>query len=113
VKSDVYSFGVVLLEIITRRPIITRTNERAHVSQWVSYMLAKGDIKNIVDKRLHGNFNINSARKAIEIAMACVSPTSTTRPAMSMVMAKLKECLATELACKKEGHECNDLIQLK
>ncbi|GLT64161.1 hypothetical protein SLA2020_366700 [Shorea laevis] len=82
-KSDVYSFGVVLLEIITCRPIITRTNERTHISQWVSFMLAKGDIQNIVDTRLRGNFNINSVWKAIEIAIACVSPTSAKRPTMS------------------------------
>jgi hypothetical protein len=42
-------------------------------------MLAKGDIKNIVDPRLCENFNINSAWKAVEIAMACVSPTSAKR----------------------------------
>jgi len=74
-KSDVYSFGVVLLEMITNRPAIERSQERTHVSQWVSSMLAKGDIKNIVDPRLCENFNINSAWKAVEIAMACVSPT--------------------------------------
>jgi hypothetical protein len=42
-------------------------------------MLEKGDIKSIVDPRLRGNFNINSAWKAVEIAMACVSPTSAKR----------------------------------
>ncbi len=74
-----YSFGVVLLEIITSRPAIQRSQERTHISQWVSLMLAKGDIKSIVDTRLRGNFNINSAWKAVEIAMACVSPTSAKR----------------------------------
>jgi hypothetical protein len=68
-------------------------------------MLAKGDIKSIVDTRLGGNFNINSAWKAVEIAMACVSPTSAKRPDMSQVVAELKESLATEIARTKEGHE--------
>ncbi|XP_059458017.1 LRR receptor-like serine/threonine-protein kinase IOS1 [Corylus avellana] len=104
-KSDVYSFGVVLLEIITSRPAIERSQERTHVSQWVSSMLAQGDIKNIVDPRLRGNFNINSAWKACEIAMACVSPTSTKRPTMSQAVAELKECLETELARTKKGLE--------
>ncbi|GLT72543.1 hypothetical protein SLA2020_444680 [Shorea laevis] len=104
-KSDVYSFGVVLLEIITSRPAIERSQERTHIRQWVSIMIAKGDIKNIVDPRLRGNFNINSAWKAVETAMACVSPTSVERPTMSQVVAELKECLATELAHTKEGHE--------
>jgi hypothetical protein len=34
--------------------------------------IAKGDMKNIVDPRLHENFKINSAWKAVEIAMECV-----------------------------------------
>ncbi|PQP92361.1 receptor-like protein kinase [Prunus yedoensis var. nudiflora] len=97
-KSDVYSFGVVLLEIITSRHVISRTQEKVHVSQWVSSMLAKGDIKTIVDPRLCGDYEINSAWKAVELAMECVSETSTRRPNMSAVVTGLKECLAAELA---------------
>ncbi|CAB4272452.1 unnamed protein product [Prunus armeniaca] len=97
-KSDVYSFGVVLLEIITSRHAISRTQEKVHVSQWVSSMLAKGDIKTIVDPRLHGDYEINSAWKAVELAMECVSDTSTRRPNMSAVVIGLKESLAAELA---------------
>ncbi|KAB1218466.1 hypothetical protein CJ030_MR3G026346 [Morella rubra] len=104
-KSDVYSFGVVLLEIISNRPAIERSEERTHISQWASSMLAKGDIKNIVDPRLPGNFNINSVWKAVEIAMACVALTAARRPTMSQVVAELKECLEIELAQTKEGHE--------
>jgi hypothetical protein len=103
-KSDVYSFGVVLLEIITCRPIIERSDENIHISQWVSFMLAKGDIKNIVDPRLQGAFNINSAWKVVEIAMLCISPTSTKRPPMSQVVVELKECLAAEMA-QREGYD--------
>ncbi|XP_065621932.1 LRR receptor-like serine/threonine-protein kinase IOS1 [Quercus suber] len=104
-KSDVYGFGVVLLKIITSRPVIEKfADENIHISQWVSFMLAQGDIINIVDPRLQGAFNMNSAWKAVEIAMLCVSSTSTTRPTMSQVVAELKECLTTEFA-QKEGYE--------
>lgn len=68
------------------------------MSQWVSFMVAQGDIKNIVDHRLQGAFNINSTWKAVEIAMLCVFPTSTKRSTMSQVVAKLKDCLTTEIA---------------
>ena len=37
-------------------------------------MLEKWGVKNIVDPRLEGDLDINSAWKAIEAAMACVSP---------------------------------------
>ena len=62
-------------------------------------MLGNGDIISIIDQRLQGDFETNSAWKAVEIAMACVSPKSTRRPNMSQVVAELKECLvAAELA---------------
>ncbi|CAB4272467.1 unnamed protein product [Prunus armeniaca] len=101
-KSDVYSFGVVLLEIITSRPVLMRTHERIHISQWVGLMLANGDINSIVDPRLEGNFNTNSVWKAVEIAMACVSVNAIKRPSMSQVVVDLKECLATE--CARTNH---------
>ncbi|KAJ4717965.1 protein kinase family protein [Melia azedarach] len=82
-KSDVYSFGVVLLEIITSKPAIEKSAEKTHISEWVSFKLAKADIRNIVDRRLQGDFDINSVWKAVEIAMACVSPTSAKRPTMN------------------------------
>ena len=100
-KSDVYSFGVVLLKIITNRSVTERSHGRTHISQWVSFMLAKGDIQNIVDPKLRGDFSVNSVWKAIEIAMVCVSPTSSDRPTMSQVVAELKGSLTTET----EGYE--------
>ena len=103
-KSDVYSFGVVLLKIITNRPVIGRSQDRTHISQWVSFMLAKGDIQNIVDPRLGGDFDVNSVWKAVEVAVVCVSPTSSRRPTMRQVVAELKESLTTELSQKMEGY---------
>ena len=109
-KSDVYSFGVVLLEIITSQLVIERSDENIHICQWVRIMLDKGDIQNIVDPRMCGDFNVNSAWKAIEIAMACVSSTSTERPSMSEVVMKLKECLKSELA--QRAGESNYLVEM-
>lgn len=98
-----YSFGVVLLEIITSRPVIANTEEHKHISQWVGFMLAQGDIKHIVDPRLHGDLEVTSAWKAVEIAMACVSHSSSRRPNMNRVVMELKECLAMETA-RTKGH---------
>ncbi|KAM4100028.1 hypothetical protein ACB094_05G037600 [Castanea mollissima] len=104
-KSDVYSFGIVLLRIITNRPVIERSHEMSHISHWVSFMLSKGDIENIVDPRLYGDYNINSILKAVEIAMVCVSPTSIKRPTMDQVVSELKECLAIEFSQRKGCYE--------
>ena len=97
-KSDVYSFGVVLLEIITGQKVIARNEERGHIKEWVRSLVALGDIMAIVDSRFEGDFDINSAWKAVEIAMACVSLSPKERPIMSVIVFELKEILATELA---------------
>lgn len=103
-----YSFGVVLLEVITGRSVIMKTHEKIHISQWVSSMLDNGDIKKIVDPRLVEDFDINSAWKVLEVAMACVSPTSFERPTMTQVVAELKECLAAETARTNYGSPESD-----
>ncbi|KAL2332311.1 hypothetical protein Fmac_019892 [Flemingia macrophylla] len=93
-KSDVYSFGVVLLEIITNQPVISRTQDKGHISERVNSWIEKGNIKGIVDSRLEGSFDIHSAWKAVEIAMACVSLIPNERPMMSVIVVELKEALA-------------------
>ncbi|XP_058004065.1 putative leucine-rich repeat receptor-like protein kinase At2g19210 [Hevea brasiliensis] len=109
-KSDVYSFGVVLLKIITGRPVIAVGAERSiHVRQWVSSLLANGDIKSVVDPSLGGDFNINSVWKAVEIAMACTTPTSTGRPTMHQVVTELNECLEIETT----HYESEPLVSIK
>ncbi|GLT58365.1 hypothetical protein SLA2020_312630 [Shorea laevis] len=105
-KSDVYSFGVVLLEIITGRSVITKTHDAAvHISQWVSAMLNKGDLRSIVDSRLKEDFDTNSAWKALELALTCVSPTSSERPTMTELVTELSQCWAAEKARESGRHQ--------
>ncbi|KAK0596710.1 hypothetical protein LWI29_019645 [Acer saccharum] len=104
-KSDVYSFGVVLLQIITSKPAIEKSEARTHIIEWVSFMLEKGDIKNVVDPRLQGDFDTNSVWRAVEVAMACVSQTSAKRPTMNQVVIDLNESLEIEIARTNVGRE--------
>ncbi|KAG2722804.1 hypothetical protein I3760_02G143400 [Carya illinoinensis] len=93
-KNDVYSFGIILFELISGRPAIIRGSmEDTHILKWVIPLIERGDIQNIVDPRLEGEFNTNSAWKAAEIAMSCTLPTAIQRPDMSQVSIELKECL--------------------
>ena len=94
-KTDVYSFGIVLLEIISSRPAIIKITEESqcNIINWVCPIIAKGDIRMIVDPRLQGEFETKSARRAIETAISCVSFSSTDRPIMSDVVVELRECL--------------------
>ncbi|KAK0596663.1 hypothetical protein LWI29_017862 [Acer saccharum] len=106
-KSDIYSFGVILLEIITSRPVILTALENTHISKWVNSMLAEGDIRSIVDPKLSGDFEINSAWKAVELALSCTSQSSSERPTMIEVVMELKECLVLAMTPNGEGHPGN------
>ncbi|CAH1422736.1 unnamed protein product [Lactuca virosa] len=93
-KSDVYSFGIMLLN---HRTTIYEENN-INISRWVNLKLEGGKMKNIVDPRLLGDFDINSAWKAVELAMACVVRTPRRRPAMNEVVIELIDCLVMERA---------------
>ena len=103
-KSDIYSFGVILLEIITSKPVILTAIENTHIRKWVTSMLAGGDIRRIVDPKLSGDFENNSAWKAVELALSCTSQSSSERPTMIEVVMELKECLALATARNGKGH---------
>ena len=88
-----------MFELITGRTAIVRALvKNNHILDWVNPLIERGDVQNIVDPRLEGEYNTNSAWKAIEISMSCI-PSSYTirRPDMSHVLAELKECLALEM----------------
>ncbi|KAL0679449.1 hypothetical protein Bca4012_007430 [Brassica carinata] len=104
-KSDVFSFGVVLLEIITSQPVIDHTREKSHIGEWVGFRLTNGDIKNIVDPSLIGDYDSSSVWKALELAISCVSPSSSGRPNMSQVANELQECLLSENSRKEGKHD--------
>ncbi|CAN8253827.1 unnamed protein product [Cochlearia groenlandica] len=95
-KSDVYSFGIVLLEMITNQPVINQHNEHTHITQWVGFKLNRGDLLEIMDPKLCGDYDINSAWRALELAISCANPSSSKRPAMSRVINELKECIVCE-----------------
>ncbi|KAL0897394.1 hypothetical protein Bca101_081355 [Brassica carinata] len=95
-KSDVYSFGIVLIEIITNQPVIDLTREKANIAEWVKILISRGDIEKIVDTNLSRDYDSNTVWKILELAMSCVSHSSSDRPDMSKVVNVLKECLISE-----------------
>ncbi|XP_078442895.1 putative LRR receptor-like serine/threonine-protein kinase At1g05700 [Wolffia australiana] len=92
-KSDVYSFGIVLLEILTGQPPYMGSAEKTHIVKWVRTRVEAGDINNIVDPNLHGDFEVNEAWKMVEVAMSCTAASSTERMPMGDVVMALKQCI--------------------
>nr|KJB65085.1 hypothetical protein B456_010G080000 [Gossypium raimondii] len=104
-KSDVFSFGIVSLELITGQNAIIKKDESIHIVHWVSPLIEREDIGSIVDQRLHGEFDVSSAWKALQVAMACTRPKSLHRATMSTVLTELNQCLAMELSHNRETKE--------
>lgn len=91
-----YSFGVVLLELITGQPPIVQSAEHAHIVQRVRQRLGRGNIEDVVDPKLQGNYDVNSVWKCADIALKCTSQASHQRPTMADVVMQLKESLELE-----------------
>jgi len=103
-KNDIYSFGIILFELITgKKALVRASGENIHILQWVIPIVKAGDIQNIVDTRLKGEFIINSAWKVVEIAMSCISQNLAERPEISQILAELKECLWLEMVQRNNG----------
>ncbi|KAJ0804878.1 putative transferase, protein kinase RLK-Pelle-LRR-I-1 family [Helianthus annuus] len=103
-KSDVYSFGVVLPELITSRRAIS---EGIYITNLVKLAVEEGNVENIIDSRLDGRFDINTAWRVVEIATDCVSPTSIKRPTMNDVVIDLKHCVQAEKNHRIESMSLN------
>nr|CAB3460129.1 unnamed protein product [Digitaria exilis] len=102
-KSDVYSFGVVLLELVTGRQAIVDDPKPTSIIQWVRQRLSRGNIEDVVDKRMHGEYDVNSVWKVADIALKCTMPETMQRPTITDMVAQLPECLELE-----EGHRTGD-----
>ncbi|KAD4982873.1 hypothetical protein E3N88_19544 [Mikania micrantha] len=92
-KSDVYSFGVVLLELATGRQAKPAIPTDLHIVGRVRSMIENGSIENIIDPRLQGNFEVNTAWQVVKLAMRCVDNSSVNRPTMKNVVIDLKNSL--------------------
>nr|XP_004488995.1 probable leucine-rich repeat receptor-like serine/threonine-protein kinase At3g14840 isoform X1 [Cicer arietinum]XP_027191464.1 probable leucine-rich repeat receptor-like serine/threonine-protein kinase At3g14840 isoform X2 [Cicer arietinum] len=92
-KADVYSFGIVALEIVNGRGnTISRSNEEEalYLLDWAQLLKERGDLMELVDRRLGSDFNKKEAMVVINVALLCTNDTSNLRPSMSSVVNMLE-----------------------
>ncbi|CAD6260142.1 unnamed protein product [Miscanthus lutarioriparius] len=89
-KSDVYSFGVLLLELLTGKEAACR--ETGHrLTAAVRPKLSDGQVSDVLDQRLGGDYDVAEAAAVAELAMRCVSDSPGLRPSMADVVRVLQE----------------------
>ncbi|XP_014523064.1 probable leucine-rich repeat receptor-like serine/threonine-protein kinase At3g14840 isoform X2 [Vigna radiata var. radiata] len=91
-KADVYSFGVVALEIVTGKSnTIPRPKQEAlHLLDWAHLLKEKGNLMELVDRRLGSNFNEKEVMVVIKVGLLCTNVTANLRPTMSTVLSMLE-----------------------
>lgn len=89
-----YSFGVVLLEILSGKKAIDKnrpTGEHSLVD-WAKPCLSnKRRIFRVLDARLEGQYSLERALKAANIALQCLCMEPKLRPSMDEVVTALEE----------------------
>ncbi|XP_061351363.1 probable leucine-rich repeat receptor-like serine/threonine-protein kinase At3g14840 [Gastrolobium bilobum] len=91
-KADVYSFGIVALEIIHGRSNTTqRQKEEAfHLLDWALLLKEKGNLMELVDRRLGSDLNKDEVMVMINVALLCTNVSPALRPTMSSVVSMLE-----------------------
>ncbi|KAK2422643.1 putative leucine-rich repeat receptor serine/threonine-protein kinase [Trifolium repens] len=91
-KADVYSFGIVALEIVSGRSntLYPSKEEAFYLLDWAHMLKEKGDLMELIDRRLGSDFNKKEAMVMIDVALLCTNVTSNLRPSMSSVVSMLE-----------------------
>ncbi|XP_076905430.1 receptor-like cytosolic serine/threonine-protein kinase RBK1 [Bidens hawaiensis] len=87
-KIDVFSFGVLLLELITGRRAVDSSRQSLVI--WAKPFLEKCNVKELMDPRLEGKYDMVEVKRAMSAASSCIHHLPNVRPNMKRVMQMLK-----------------------
>uniref|UniRef100_A0A0D3CSX5 non-specific serine/threonine protein kinase n=1 Tax=Brassica oleracea var. oleracea TaxID=109376 RepID=A0A0D3CSX5_BRAOL len=91
-KADVYSFGIVAMEIVSGRSTVKKKGSAADVPliNWALTLEKRGDIMEVIDPILEGDFQSEEAVRMIKVALLCPNSTLSLRPTMAEVVQMLE-----------------------
>ncbi|KAJ8567143.1 hypothetical protein K7X08_019351 [Anisodus acutangulus] len=109
-KSDVYSFGVVLFEVLCGRPAIIPNMPKGQVNlaDWACRCCKKGNLEQIIDRRLEGQIAPECLNKFAEAAYNCLRDQGIQRPSMGDVVWSLEFALKLQDAANNRGHKAEE-----
>lgn len=92
-RSDIYSFGVVLLELLSgRKPIYHEAFKgQESLVMWAKPLLDSGNIEELIDPKLHGDFNIDQMHGMVLAATLCINHSAQYRPNANQILQLLAE----------------------
>ncbi|CAG7894830.1 unnamed protein product, partial [Brassica rapa] len=91
-KADVFSFGVVAMEIVSGKSNMkqTESSDPIWLINWALTLQQTGDIMDIIDPVLEGEFNSKEAEVMIKVGLACTNSSPLSRPTMSEAVQMLE-----------------------
>ncbi|KAG2325275.1 hypothetical protein Bca52824_008003 [Brassica carinata] len=91
-KADVYSFGIVAMEIVSGKSIVKTKGSADDVPliNWALTLEKRGDIMEVIDPSLEGDFKSEEAVRMIKVALLCTNSTLSLRPTMSEAVQMLE-----------------------
>lgn len=101
-KVDVYSYGLLLLEIVSGRKNSPRErstsgDDDTYFPVQVASKLLVGDIRSLVDDKLHGDVNLNEAERVCKVACWCIQDNELNRPTMGEVVQVLEGLIELDI----------------
>ncbi|KAI4382001.1 hypothetical protein MLD38_008016 [Melastoma candidum] len=94
-KADVYSLGVLILVIVSgRRPLHVLASpmklEKANLISWCRHLAQAGDVLELVDERLNGEYSKEQATLCINLALFCLQKLPELRPDIGEIVKTLR-----------------------
>lgn len=88
-KADVYSFGVLVLEIVCGRKhnVLIEGSSSLLRGVWKAYK--SGNLLDVVDPFLGGDFPVNEVTNVLQIALLCTQASAASRPSMTDIVRML------------------------